>query len=248
MLNWILINEMLCCETCWSCICDNANAWVALTGIALSFIGVVLSYVGLRQIGKARKDIAYSQVKIQQTEIMNKLLLHLNRLTLHANLCSFDKKNVVVSQKYYECNIFELKAILNANADEYKNDVVYFHQYACSLLYADEFLTNGFLDKAVANALVIFDPKTSVRKIENPQFSNKGVLLIEGDSARSSGGGNSLDNLHEIGNGNVNTVGELIKSIGKLEEAIYDWHKRNGVEDCNILINPNNLKPQIEIK
>lgn len=241
-MNWFFISIILCCKTSCSCISDNADAWIALTGIVLSFISVFLSFVGLRQIGKARKEIAYSQVKIQQTEIMNKLLLHLNRLTLHTHLCSFDEKSEVVSQEYYECNIFELKAILNANSVEYEESDVLFLWYSNSLLYLDEYFTNGFLDKDVANALILFDPRTSNNKIEMSSISDVNVILVEGERT----GTTQNFELYKLENSNVNKVKNFIASIDVLETAIKNWDNQNGIKDCNILINPNNLKPQIE--
>lgn len=218
-----------------------ANLIVAIAGLTMTFIGLKVSCEGLRQTRKAREDIAYSQVKIKQAEVMSKLLCHLNRKTFF--FCVVDNIDEASSLNYYECNIFELGSLISTKGELPQDMPVLFQKFKYSLLYVDDLLTDGFVDKDVADALALFDPKTSRYKLETNPEEVSPMLLIYSEEESQIGPSSTGVELFAIQNDNINTVASLKDSIKTLENTIKNWYKRNGIHDCNIQNNPNNIKP-----
>lgn len=233
------IDLILCLTPFRYCCWNNIECWIALTGMILSFFGGVLSFIGVWQVIRVRKDIAYNQVKLKQVEVMSNLLRHLNQVIVQFIYCEFGDDGETKSQEYYQCNIFEIGVLINEKPQE---TALVSLNYGYSMLFVDNYLINGFIDNDVANALAVFDPRTSIHKMENGVINGKTVILIYNKEKRMGQSTQEMD-LYEICNDKLNTVAVLKESIRILENTIRKWYRKNGINDCNIQINLNNIKP-----
>lgn len=236
---------------CSNCIKINSDTIVSTSSLILTFLGVVLSYLAIKQTLKAREDIAYNQSKIKQVDAISNLLRHLNQKKIKIYVLKIGDDCQVIKQKHYICNIFELGTLLKDTKSIWEsiedNAPVFLSVESDSILDADSFQTDGFVDDKISNALSAFNSMFNSKKLDFKESKGQTFIIMQTrTNPNSMYGTTSLPDVLEIQNYRVNNVESLWQSVFELKTTISDWYKRNKISNCNICIDPNNITPIVQ--
>lgn len=230
------------------CYCMKTDLIITILGLILTFIGVVLSYIAIRQTLHARKDIAYNQVKIRQVEATSNLLRYLNQKRLKVYVLKYGESALALTQKQYICNIFELGALLK-NPQMIWNDIdgsspIFLSVESDSILDAETFQYDGYLDANISNALSVFTCIPEQKSLDQTKYQGKTIILLQ---SRPNSQGlfetRGISDVLELQNNRIDSIMSMAKSIFELENAVSNWYKNNNISDCNISIDKKNMEP-----